>query len=117
MADLRLIFRSANAPIQARSDVHAYVHWYQPTGRPHPHHKLREVKKMMCSGLRAGGLINLSSIRGACPLASKIDGSCPSGIEQNNAYQMLSSFYINPFASHMHRLRIISVNDIYVMGR
>jgi hypothetical protein len=55
---------------------------------------------MMCSGLRAGGVISLRSIW-AYPLASKIDGSCLSGIAQNNVYQTLSSFYINLFASYI----------------
>lgn len=56
---------------------------------------------MMRGNQRAGGVIKLSEIQGPCPLASKLDASLPPGVDQNNAYQMLSSFYINPFASHL----------------
>lgn len=101
VADLRLIFQSASRVDGADRTVYAYVHWYSPTGQPHRNHRLREVSKMMRSGHRAGGVISLDSIRGACPLASKIDGTCPSGVEQDTAYQSLSSFYINSFASHV----------------
>ena len=79
----------------------AYVHWYSPAKQAHPHHKLREVSKMMRGRHRAGGVIGLESIRGPCPLSSKLDGSCPPGIGQDNAYNELSSFWINPFASHV----------------
>ena len=56
---------------------------------------------MMRGGHRAGGVISLESIQGPCPLSSKLDGSCPSGIGQDYAYNKLSSFWINPFASHV----------------
>ena len=50
---------------------------------------------------RAGGIIGLDDISGPCPLASLIDGACPPGIDQHNAYDKLSSFYINPYTSHL----------------
>lgn len=56
---------------------------------------------MMRSGRRAGGIITLDQIRGPVPLASNLEGPCPAGIDQSNAYQMLDSFWINPFASHV----------------
>lgn len=56
---------------------------------------------MIRAGERAGGIIRLDDIRGACPLGSKMNSDSPPGIDQNNAYQKLSSFYINAFASHI----------------
>ena len=49
----------------------------------------------------AGGVIGLESIRGPCPLSSKLHGSCPPSIGQDNAYNKLSSFWVNPFTSHV----------------
>lgn len=101
VADLRLIFRAANHTDPQKRNTYAYVHWYGPIKPPHRDHKLREVQKMMRAGQRAGGVILLSDILGACPLASKISSDSPPGVDQNNAYERLDSFYINPFASHI----------------
>lgn len=98
VADLRLIFRAAKG---LDNETLAYVHWYGPTKRPHRAHRLHEVSKMMRGDQRAGGVIKLCDILGPCPLASKLDASSPPGVDQNKAYHMLSSFYINPFASHL----------------
>jgi len=51
---------------------------------------------MFRGGRRAGGIIALDNILGPCPLTARIDGACPPGIDQNNAYDKLSTFYINP---------------------
>lgn len=97
VAELRLLFRAGG---ESDSEIFAYVLWFSPTKSPDPIHGLREVNYMMRAGERAGGVIRLSDILGACPLASKVTSRECEGVDQNTAYRKLSTFYINAFASH-----------------
>lgn len=101
VADLRLIFRAAQDVNGQKGHVLGYVHWYSPPERPHRDHKLQAVRKMMRGVHRAGGVIELDHILGPCPLASLINGACPPDIDQHNAFDKLTSFYINPYAAHL----------------
>ncbi|KAF8279130.1 hypothetical protein DL93DRAFT_2092352 [Clavulina sp. PMI_390] len=98
VADLRLIFRSSS---RGENKHLAFVHWYETHSTPHPHHRLRTVRKMMRGGERAGGVVLLSAIRGACPLSPHVVGLCPPGLNSSTVYENISSFFINPFASHL----------------
>lgn len=101
VADLRLIFRAAAKYNDGPQDLYAYVLWYAPTLAPSREYGLREVQKKYRGGLRAGGVIKLSDIRGSAPLHSCIIGDCPPGIDQYNALEKLDSFWINPFEGHV----------------
>jgi hypothetical protein len=61
---------------------------------------------MWANGIRAGGVVPLSSILSHCPLAPVIDGACDSVINSTNSYAKISSFYINAFASKSDYVRL-----------
>ncbi|KAF8287638.1 hypothetical protein DL93DRAFT_2234551 [Clavulina sp. PMI_390] len=101
IANLRLIFCSTEAAEREQQPLLAYVQWYKPHTRPHRDHGLRTVEKMLRGNEHAGGVIPIHWIRGPCPLAPRLDGMCPPHLDQFNAFDKLSSFYINPFCSHV----------------
>lgn len=81
------------------NEMLAYVHWYTPPQIDN-RSRFRRISKLMRGHDRAGGVISLNSIRFPCPLGTAIDGPCPPGLDQYNAYEQADSFWINAFDSH-----------------
>jgi len=105
-AELRLVFRPRKTLLRRdlEATLYAAVFWYSKIpSRPNRDTKLYEVyQERDMQGNRRAGIIKLSSVKGLCPLAPIIEGTCPPTASAETCFDMFSKYSINAYASHTH---------------
>ncbi len=104
-AELRLVFRARTS--QQRPDrkapLLAHVLWYSSIPAHHSwdtqmYHVTQEFDMHR---RRKAGIIELSRIKGECPLSPVFGETCDPEIISETCFDRISTFYINPYSSHI----------------
>jgi len=103
VAKLRLVFQPHLNQQQPNWDAGllAHVLWYSfilpwPSGA----NMYQVTQEFDMHGRQKLGIIDLSCIKGICPLAPSFGEKCDPAIMSNNCFEWIKTYHINHYASH-----------------